>query len=228
MVHLACFQFENIAPSPEHRWVFCGCVGEEGAHAMEPPLPKGIRNIKYMQTDHWSCMRVHLWYLFVVVILDESTLFASVCTYSYVSIQSFELNLFAKLEYHIKHLRIKYRFIQWVEENKIVTSWLTCAKYHKEKMYLLQQEKSLYIIICVYNKQWATECADDTRSCYFTFSACYLGTQFWELIIMEHFDKTLLKHFRMTKLAFRMLCNEIGPLVGPVMLFHRKVFFDAH
>ncbi len=76
-----CFQYENIAPSPEHRWVFCGCVGEEGAHAMEPPLPKGNRNIRYMQTEHWST------FIFVIltnkaVFLDESTLFASMCTYS--------------------------------------------------------------------------------------------------------------------------------------------------
>ncbi len=26
-----------------------------------------------------------------------------------------------------------------------------------------------------------------------------------------------LKHFRMTKLEFRMLCNEISPLDGPVL-----------
>ncbi len=44
----------------------------------------------------------------------------------------YELNLFAKLEYRIKHLRIKLVSIQWVEENKIFFAWLTCAKYHKE------------------------------------------------------------------------------------------------
>ncbi len=59
--------------------------------------------------------------------------------------------------------------------------------------------------------------ADITQSCYLILGACCLGTQFWELIITKHFDETLLKHFRMTKLAFQMLCNEIGPLVGPVL-----------
>ncbi len=33
---------------------------------------------------------------------------------------------------------------------------------------------------------------------------------------MKHFEETLL-NFRMTKLAFQMLSNEIGPFVGPVM-----------
>ncbi len=38
---------------------------------------------------------------------------------SYVSIQSYELNLRAKLEYRIKHLRIKHRFhpVSWRERN---------------------------------------------------------------------------------------------------------------
>ncbi len=55
--------------------------------------------------------------------------------------------------------------------------------------------------------------------------------QFWELIITKHFDENLLKHFRMTKLAFQMLCNEIGPLVGPVLccpIAKLHVFVDAH
>ncbi len=34
---------------------------------------------------------------------------------------------------------------------------------------------------------------------------------------MKHFDETLLKHFRITKLVFQMLCNEIGLLIGPVL-----------
>ncbi len=74
-------------------------------------------------------------------------------------------------------------------------------------------ELALYIIIFVCNKLRASECADETRLCYLIFGACCLGTQFWELII------TKLKHFRMTKLAFQMLCNEIGPLVGPVLCY---------
>ncbi len=82
----------------------------------------------------------------------------------------------------------------------------------------------------VYNKLRASERADETLSCYLISGACCLGTQFWELIITKHFDETLLKHFKLTKLSFQMLCDEIGPLVDPVMLSHRKVtsFFDAH
>ncbi len=53
--------------------------------------------------------------------------------------------------------------------------------------------------------------------CYLILGAGCLGMQFWELIIRKHFDKTLLKNFRMTKLAFQMLCNEIGLLIGPVL-----------
>ncbi len=33
---------------------------------------------------------------------------------------------------------------------------------------------------------------------------------------MKHFDKILRKHFRMIKLAFQMVCIEIGSLVGLV------------
>ncbi len=47
-----------------------------------------------------------------------------------------------------------------------------------------------------------------------------MGTQFWELIITKHFDETLLECFRITKLAFQMLCNEIGPVL---CFSHRKV-----
>ncbi len=52
--------------------------------------------------------------------------------------------------------------------------------------------------------------------CYLILGAGCLGMQFWELIIRKHFDKTLLKNFRKTKLAFQMLCNEIV-LIGPVL-----------
>ncbi len=40
---------------------------------------------------------------------------------SYVSIQSVELNLCAKLEYRIKHLRIKHRFHPTSQREQIVT-----------------------------------------------------------------------------------------------------------
>ncbi len=44
-----------------------------------------------------------------------------------------------------------------------------------------------------------------------------METQFWELIITEQFDETLLKPFRMTTLVFQMLCNEIVLLISPVL-----------
>jgi len=38
--------------------------------------------------------------------------------------------------------------------------------------------------------------------------------QFWEVIISKQFDDRLwLRHFRMTKTAFEMLCNEISPVI---------------
>ncbi len=40
-----------------------------------------------------------------------------------VSIQSCKFNLCTTLEYRIKHLRISTVSIQWIKENKIVTSW---------------------------------------------------------------------------------------------------------
>ncbi len=56
--------------------------------------------------------------------------------------------------------------------------------------------------------------------------------QFWEVIILNHCDDRLwLRHFRMTKTTFQILCSEFGPLVGPVTLSHRTKshdFFDAH
>uniref|UniRef100_A0A673HX22 DDE Tnp4 domain-containing protein n=1 Tax=Sinocyclocheilus rhinocerous TaxID=307959 RepID=A0A673HX22_9TELE len=46
--------------------------------------------------------------------------------------------------------------------------------------------------------------------------------QFWEVIIPNHFDDRLwLRHFRVTKTTFQMLCNEIGLLVSPLMPSHR-------
>ncbi len=59
------------------------------------------------------------------------------------------------------------------------------------------------------------------------FENAVLGVDY----IMKHFVETLLKHFRMTKLAFQMLCNEIGLLVGPVLcspIAKSRVFFDAY
>ncbi len=90
-------------------------------------------------------------------------------------------------------------------------------------------EGTVYNIYFEYNKLRASEHGDETRSCYVIFRACCLGTQFWELIITKHFDETLLKHFRMTKLAFQMLCNEIGPLVGQfyAVPLQSHIFFDA-
>ncbi len=48
---------------------------------------------------------------------------------------------------------------------------------------------------------------------------------------VKYFDETLLKQFRMTKLAFQMLWNKIGLSVGPVLccpIAKPHVFFDAH
>ncbi len=58
------------------------------------------------------------------------------------------------------------------------------------------------------------------RLSHLIFGACSLGTQFWESITRKHFDEILLKHFRRTKLAFQMLCNEIG---SSFKLSHCKV-----
>ncbi len=77
----------------------------------------------------------------------------------------------------------------------------------------------------MYNNLRASERADETQSC------CCLGTQFWELILTKHFDENLLKNLKMTELAFQMLCNEMGPLVGPVLccpITKSHVFFYAY
>ncbi len=94
---------------------------------------------------------------------------------------------------------------------KAIVPALNVTKTNKP---LLQLEKALYIIIFVYNKLRASEHADEKLTFYLIFT-CW--EQFWEFILTKHFDEALLKHFRMIKLEFRMLWNEIGPLDGPVL-----------
>ncbi len=73
------------------------------------------------------------------VVLTMLNFFVTECKFthnSYVSIQSYQFNF----------------SIQWVEENKFVTSWLTCAKYHEEKCNLLQHSRrrcTVYNIFCI-------------------------------------------------------------------------------
>lgn len=42
--------------------------------------------------------------------------------------------------------------------------------------------------------------------------------EFWEVIILNHVDDGLwLSHFKMTKIASEMVCNEINALVSSVI-----------
>ncbi len=107
-------------------------------------------------------------------------------------------------------------------------------RFHNEKtlhLNLLQySRRHIYIILFVYNKLRAWECVDETRSCYLIFRACCLGIQFWELIITNDFDETLLKKFRMTTSISDAVKwdRSIGWSGFMLSIARSHVFFNVH
>ncbi len=122
--------------------------------------------------------------------------------------------------------------IPYVQENKIESklnqngSWCNWGRHSSFFSYI---RNDLHLRVCRRNAITNAVMLSCVRRRMLDVWECNHVRHLWGVIIPNHFDDRLwLRHFRMTKPTFEMLCNESGPLVSPVihsMICWGKSFF---